>query len=309
MLDCCVENYKIEKMNEIYEIIKERFLNDENAPQPDLITYSTVIKGYAKVGDLDKVFDIYSFLKQGQDFKMDEVMYNSILDGCVKAKCLNKALEIYEDMKTFNIQRSNVTYSILVKLYSNNKMEEKALKILDEMKQNGIKPGMIVYTCLIQTCLRTKRFETAISLFEEMKTSGVKPDHVLYNTIVNGCLYHYSWDYACKYTLESFKVNIKMADDIYNHVLEKISSYNCNLRNNNKCEYATQIIKNLKERGVFIENNLYSKIAQMIYKIKGVKLGLSKSPERKNEKKWESNQDIKNINRDNLKYQRKNFNK
>jgi len=312
MLDCCVENRDTKKMIEIYDLIKDRCLADENSPEPDLITYSTVIKGHARAGDMDEVFKIYNFLKQSNKYKPDEVMYNSILDGCVKARELNRAIEVYEDMKTLGVNRSNVTYSILIKLYSNFKQEDRALKILDEMKENNIKPGMIVYTCLIQTCLRTKRFQTAINLFEEMKNSGVKPDHVLFNTVVNGCLYHYSWELACKYTLESFDLNIKMADDIYTHVLEKISSYNCNLKNHLKCEFATKIIKSLKDRNVSIDQGLYSTIAKMIYKINGKKLNLSKSPEKRNEKKWDSNQDIKNVNRDNLKTQRttnyKNYN-
>ena len=190
MLDSCVECSEFNRMNQIYEQIKEKYLSDENQPQPDLITYSTVIKGYAKEKNMDKVFDIYNFLKSGKDYKLDEVIFNSILDGCAKTHSFDKAIQIYTDMQELGITRSNVTYSILVKLYSNNKMEEKALRVLDEMKVAGIKPGVIVYTCLIQTCFRTKRFNQAISLFEEMKHSGIKPDHVLYNTVVNGGLHH-----------------------------------------------------------------------------------------------------------------------
>ena len=145
-----------------------------------------------------------------------------------------------------------------------------------------------------------------------MKHSGVKPDHVLYNTIVNGCLYHYSWELACNYTLESFDMNVKMADDMYTNVLEKISSYNCNLKNHLKCDYATKIIKSLKDRNVNIPYELYNNIAKMVYKMNGKKLNVSKSPEKRNDKKWESNQDIKNMNRDNMKTQRttnyKNYN-
>lgn len=309
MLDCCVENRKFDKMQEIYDYIKSKFIDNENAPQPDLITYSTVIKGFARAGNMDKVFDMYGFLKT-KEFKLDEVMYNSILDGCAKSKNLSKALEIYNDMKTLGINRSNVTYSILIKLYANDKKDQEAFNILKEMKEFGIKPGMIVYTCLIQMCLRTKRFEKAIELFEEMKSSSVKPDHVLYNTIVNGCLYHYKNDMACKYTLESFNFDIKMADDIYTNVLERIVNYNCDLKSHLKCEYASQIIMNLKNRHCKVDNNIYSKVAKMIYKIKGVRLGLSKSPEKKSERKWDNYNDVKNQNRDNLKSQRsyKNYN-
>jgi len=139
-----------------------------------------------------------------------------------------------------------VTYSILIKLYSNNKMEKEALEVLDEMYSNNIKPGIIVYTCLIQTCLRSKRFDQAIKLFESLKSEQLQPDHVLYNTIVNGCLFNQRWELAAQYTLESFEYNVKIAYDIYRNVLDKLTMNYCNLKTSMKCDYATKILKELK---------------------------------------------------------------
>jgi len=218
-----------------------------------------------------------------KDLTLDEVIYNSILDGCAKTQNFEKALSIFEDMKKLNIKRSNVTYSILVKLYANNKLEDKALQILDEMVLNGIKPGIIVYTCLIQTCFRSKRFDQAIKLFECLKSDGLKPDHVLFNTVINGCLFNQKWDLACRYTLESFEFNVKIAYDIYRSVLEKLTMNYCNLKTSLKCDYATKILKELKERGIKIEDETYQKVARMIFKNQGIKINLkpSKSPEKK----------------------------
>lgn len=273
MLDCCVECNDINKMSEIYEKIKYSAINEENSPQPDLITYSTVIKGYARAKDMEKVFDIYHFLKTSDNnFQLDEVIYNSILDGCAKTNNLEKAMIVYDDMVKKDVKRSNVTYSILVKLYSNAKLEDKALQILEEMVEKNIKPGIIVYTCLIQTCLRSKKIDRAINLFENLKSDGLKPDHVLYNTIVNGCLFNQKWELACKYTLESFEYNVKMAYDIYRNLLEKLTFNYCNLKVNLKCEYATKVIKELKERGINIDDETYGKVARMIYKNQGVKI-------------------------------------
>ena len=304
MLDCCVECNNIEKMNEIYESIKKSAIEgDGNQPQPDLITYSTVIKGYSRAKDLKKVFDIYHFLCTN-DFQLDEVIYNSILDGCAKTQNLEMALSVYEDMKKNSVKKSNVTYSILIKLYSNNEMEEKALEILNEMNEKGIKPGIIVYTCLIQTCLKGKKFDRAITLFEQMKTDGLKPDHVLYNTIVNGCLYNQRWEKACLYTLESFNFNVKMAYNIYKNILEKLTMNYCNLKVNIKCDYATRIIKELKERGVKIDDETYQKIAKMIYKNQGVKISMN-SEENSNRDTY-SHTNKRDYNKDQLKWQRKN---
>ena len=66
------------------------------------------------------------------------------------------ALKVYQNMRTLRIKPSNVTYSILIKIYGKQKNLGKALGILEEMKKEGVKPGLIVYTCLIQTCIKSK---------------------------------------------------------------------------------------------------------------------------------------------------------
>ena len=221
MLDCCVECNNITKMNEIYMNIKNKFLeSDESAecPKPDLSTYSTVVKGFSKSKDMEKVFDIYQFLKNSKEFVLDEVIYNTVLDACAKTGNYSLAMEVIEDMNKSTIKKSNVTYSILIKIFSNNKEDEKAIKVFEEMKANGIKPGLIVYTCLIQTCFKSKKFSLGVELFEDMKKMGLKPDHVLFNTIVNGSTYNQNLEVACKYTIESFDYNVRMADEIYNNV-------------------------------------------------------------------------------------------
>ena len=83
ILDCCVECGDTYKLSEVYKNIKEAAGNTEaESPQPDLITYSTVIKGHARAKNIEKVIDIYKFLKENSDqFKLDEVIFNSILDG------------------------------------------------------------------------------------------------------------------------------------------------------------------------------------------------------------------------------------
>ena len=307
MLDCCVECNKIDKMNEIYEQIKSKAIEDENYPQPDLITYSTVIKGYCRAKEMSQVFKIYDYLKTREDFILDEVVYNSILDGCAKSGSIEKAELIYNDMKDKGILRSNVTYSILIKLYSNSKQEEKALSLLDELLQNKIKPGLIVYTCLIQTCLKSKKFNRAIELFEQMKGQNLTPDHVLYNIIVNGCLYNSYWELACQYTLETFKVNVRMADDIYLNVLDKLCAKYCNLKVNSKCDYLTSIIRELKNKGFKIDYEILSKASKLIYKTQGKKINLS--PEKNNSDRGNFVKGIKNdSNKDQLSFNRKNKN-
>jgi len=141
-----------------------------------------------------------------------------------------------------------------------------------------------------------------------MKKDGLKPDHVLYNTIVNGCLYNQKLELACHYMIDSFNYNVKMADDMYNLVLEKISSQYCKMKSSEKAEYAANIVKLLKERGFVINYNVYSEVAKMIYKIQGVKISFENND--KETSNWNKKYDDeykKNGNKDQLTYQRKNY--
>jgi len=305
MLDCCVECKKIDKMSDIYNQIKEKAVEDENNPQPDLITYSTVIKGYCRAFDMNYAFKIYDFLKSRDDFKLDEVIYNQLLDGCAKTHNLEQATLIYNDMQNKNITKSNVTYSILIKLYSNARQEEKALKLYDEMLLNKITPGLIVYTCLIQTCLKSKKFDQAVKLFEQMKGQNLKPDHVLYNIIVNGCSYNSHWDLACRYTLETFKNNVRMADDIYRNVLDKLCQKYCNLKVNTKCDYLASIITELKSRGVEVDYEIISRASKLIYNTQGKKIDFGKESKNEDNKAFVKGTK-KDHNKDQLSFNRKN---
>jgi pentatricopeptide repeat protein len=53
-------------------------------PKPDLITFSTMIKGYCKGRQIEKALSLLQDMEKAQ-IKPDEVLYNSLLDGCCKS--------------------------------------------------------------------------------------------------------------------------------------------------------------------------------------------------------------------------------
>jgi len=157
ILDCCVECNDYDLMSKIYDEIKSNSLLNENSPQPDLITYSTVIKGNARMKNFERVLEIYEFLKKREDLILDEVIFNSVLDGLNKSARYEDALKVYEDMKKNNIRRSNATFSILIKIYSKLNLVDKAIEVYKEMLQEKMKPSFITYTSIVQVLIKTKK--------------------------------------------------------------------------------------------------------------------------------------------------------
>jgi len=121
MLDCCVQCEEYEKMKEIYKNLKISIREHKEKLKIDIITHSTLIKGYSKMKKFEKVVKIYEKLKKSGEFVLDEVFYNTLLDACAKNNQFEKSNDIIDEMKENKIKFSNVTYSILMKINSKSK--------------------------------------------------------------------------------------------------------------------------------------------------------------------------------------------
>jgi len=264
ILDCCVESKNYEKLFIIYEDIKLKAKTTETFPQPNVITHSTVMKGYCKLGDMEKAKEIYNFIKSG-NFQLDEVVYNTMADGFSRIKDSKSAFQMLHDMKDLGIIRSSVIYSILIKMFSNEGKEDEAVKIFEDMHKDNIKPGLVTYTTLMQMYIRGKKLDKAIEVFQNMKDSGVAVDHVSYNFIINGCVFNKKLEVAINILIESIRANIKLSDETYNNVLEYLLT-NKFMKQNERSFHATNICKELKEKNFEIDYEMYSRVMRLLFK-------------------------------------------
>lgn len=261
ILDACVECNEFDEMCTIYQAIKQKAIDNENNPQPDIITYSTIIKGYSRMKKIDIVLDIYNFLKSKSNLILDEVVYNTILDGLGKANMYDKALEIYQDMINNQMKISNTTCSIMIKIYSKLGNVDKAEAIFDEMNT----PSLITLTSMIQLMTKTKQIQKAIDIFENSVKSKIPIDQVIYNVIINGCIFNGRLEEACKYLLMSFNDDIRLCSDVYKNVLVNLCTSRT-MEINKKISISTTICDELKKRKVKIDYDVYARVMKIVYR-------------------------------------------
>merc|ERR1719421_2321968 len=60
---------------------------------PDVITYSTLVKGYCQAGDIDQGFQVLKDMVKNGVHEPDEILYNSLLDGGGDVQALRPAGE------------------------------------------------------------------------------------------------------------------------------------------------------------------------------------------------------------------------
>eukprot|EP00252_Welwitschia_mirabilis_P014860 TRINITY_DN32906_c0_g1_i1.p1 TRINITY_DN32906_c0_g1~~TRINITY_DN32906_c0_g1_i1.p1 ORF type:complete len:181 (-),score=29.39 TRINITY_DN32906_c0_g1_i1:25-489(-) len=120
---------------------------EESGLSPDVVTFTTLINGYCKVGNMVEALKIWNVMLE-RNLKPSVAAYNALLYG----------------------------YCALGRLGD-------ALRLHDEMIQD-VFPNLITYSTLVYGfCIASKLYEVN-SVLAKMLAKGVKPDHIIRMTIV-----------------------------------------------------------------------------------------------------------------------------
>jgi len=176
-------------MHEVPDLLQD--MRSASPPvEPDIVTYSTIVKGYCMAGEIDRSFDVLSEMKKNGSLKPDEVLYNSLLDGCAKHSRLDQAMNLLEEMQEANVTPSNYTLSIVCKLLGRARRLDQAFTMVTSLAQKyGFRANIQVYTCLMQACFHNRQGQRALSLHDEVVSNhSCTPDEKFYTVMARGCL-------------------------------------------------------------------------------------------------------------------------
>jgi len=133
ILDACI---KCGDLAQAEGLLREMTQSDSSV-EPDLITFSTLLKGYCHIGDLDKALQVAESIK-ARGLNCDELVYNTLMDGCVKANDLAAGIGLFEEMMQSGLRPSAITHSILARLYQRAGYDDAPGSIAQLYQQHGI---------------------------------------------------------------------------------------------------------------------------------------------------------------------------
>lgn len=157
--------------------------------QPNLITYSSIIKGYCQENRLDEAFQLKKTMLETTQFKPDEIMYNAFLDGCARQGIYDRGCAVLADMEADGITPSNFTLAMLVKLCVRSKRLERAFEFVQQLSTKyGFKPNVHVYSNLMHGCIQDKGLARAFEVMQTMLSAGIRPDARAYSLLLRACV-------------------------------------------------------------------------------------------------------------------------
>ncbi|KAK2433015.1 pentatricopeptide repeat-containing protein, mitochondrial [Trifolium repens] len=246
------------------ELLPARVLFD-NMAQKTLVSWTTMVLGYARFGFLDVAREIL--------YKIPEnsvVPWNAIISGCVQAKHSKEALALFHEMQISKVEPDKVTMvnclsacsqlgaldvgiwihryierhdisldvalgTALVDMYAKCGNISRALQVFEEIPQRNC----LTWTAIICGLALHGNAQDAISYFSKMIHVGIMPDEITFLGVLSACCHGGLVEEGRKYFFEMrSKFNLS----------PKLKHYSCMvdlLGRAGHLEEAEELIKNM----------------------------------------------------------------
>ncbi|KAJ7527660.1 hypothetical protein O6H91_16G065200 [Diphasiastrum complanatum] len=148
--------------------------------QPDNVTFVLLLKACASLSALEQGKQLHSeIIKRG--FQSDVVVGNTLVDMYAKCGCTEDARELFDNMSERNV----VSWNAMIAGYAQNGLGKEAFALYEQMKQEGMQPNNVTFVLLLKACASLAALEQGKQLHSEIIRRGFQLDVVVGSTLVD----------------------------------------------------------------------------------------------------------------------------
>ncbi|KAJ7298442.1 hypothetical protein O6H91_Y582200 [Diphasiastrum complanatum] len=148
--------------------------------QPDNVTFVLLLKACASLAALEQGKQLHSdIIKRG--FQSDVIVGSALVDMYAKCGCTEDARELF----TSTSERDVVSWNAMIDGYAQNGLGKEALALYDQMKQEGMQPDLITFVVLLKACASLAALEQGKQLHSDIIKRGFQSDVIVGSTLVD----------------------------------------------------------------------------------------------------------------------------
>jgi pentatricopeptide repeat protein len=156
---------------------------------PNLITFSTMLKGFSQRGDMHRAFAVLDEMRQTTQLKPDEIMYNTLLDGCAQHGLASEGEKLLADMEKEGIAPGAYTLAVMAKLLGNAKRAAKACTLVEQLtRKYNVRLTANVFANLIQGCIYSRDIPRAVEVFHQSIKERQPLDSRNWQALIRACM-------------------------------------------------------------------------------------------------------------------------
>ncbi|KAL7091561.1 hypothetical protein ACP275_12G113400 [Erythranthe tilingii] len=155
----------------------------EELPCKDVISWNTMITGYAQNGFASEAVGVYDKMKENDDVTPNLATWVSVLPAYAHLGALRDGTRIHAQVLKKNLDLDVFVGTCLIDLYGKCGKLDEAMSLFYEVSRETSVPWNAIISChglhgFGETCLK---------LFERMLNEGVEPDHVTFLSLLTAC--------------------------------------------------------------------------------------------------------------------------
>ena len=107
-MDAYANANDVEKTIQVYKKMKE-----EEGLEPDIYSYSTLIKAFIQSNQLEDAFIIFDKMKHS-DMIPTQPIFSKIISGCIQANKIDRAWQVFDSMRLSYHQPDEVSFTLML---------------------------------------------------------------------------------------------------------------------------------------------------------------------------------------------------
>ncbi|GAB4830136.1 hypothetical protein Ancab_019777 [Ancistrocladus abbreviatus] len=159
---------------------------DARAITPNTVTQNIVLSGYGKAGKYDQMEKVLSGMLQSTTCKPDVWTMNTILGLFGNNGQIEMMEKWYEKFRDFGIEPETRTFNILIGAYGKKHMYDKMSSVMEYMRKLAFPWTTSTYNNIIEAFSDVGDAKNMEYAFSQMRAEGMKPDTKTFCCLIRG---------------------------------------------------------------------------------------------------------------------------
>lgn len=157
----------------------------EKMPDRDIVSWTTMVGGYAQRGHCEKAFEVFQTLVRGGEAEPNEVTLVSILTACssIGALSLGRWIHAYINTRENDILMNTSVGNALMNMYVKCGNVSATVSVFDMMKCSDL----ISWSTVISGLAMNGLGKQVLEVFALMLVTGVVPDDITFVGLLSAC--------------------------------------------------------------------------------------------------------------------------